>query len=96
MEKCHLQNFFLQSKNCFEIRGKCFIVSGGMDASTYYSNLLITCSILPNQSINLQIKSRPSLKGKTHFMNEKNQIVPVFEGQKMVTLNYNNCIGLLL
>src|SRR6218665_2207029 len=36
-----------------------------MDApdSTYYSNLLISCYILPNQSINLQIKSRPSLKG---------------------------------
>src|SRR6218665_1280780 len=46
-----------------------------MDApdSTYYSNLLISCSILPNQSINLQIKSHPSLKGKTHFFNEKNQ-----------------------
>src|SRR6218665_2343844 len=79
--KVSLAKFFLQSKNCFEIRGKCFIVSGGMDASdsTYYSNLLIRCSILPNQSINLQIKSRPSLKGKTHFLKRKRKC-PGFEG----------------
>jgi len=57
--------------------------------STCYSNLLISC-ILPNQSLNLQIKSRPSLKGKTHFFNEKNKSVPVFEGQKMVTLLYTH------
>jgi len=46
--------------------------------SSYYSNLLISCSILPNQSINLQIKSRPSLKGMTHCLNEKNQKVSRF------------------
>src|SRR6218665_1575579 len=51
-----------------------------MDApdSTNHSNLLISCSILPNQSINLQIKSRPSLKGKTHFLNENKQKVSRF------------------
>src|SRR6218665_1920073 len=96
MEKCHLQNNFLQSKNIFEIGGKCFIVSGVMGApdSTCYSNLLISCSISPNQSVNLQIKSRPSLKGKTHFMNEKNQKLSRFlkarkwSPYKMVTLYY--------
>src|SRR6218665_86584 len=46
--------------------------------STYYSNLLTSCSILPDQSINLQIKSRPCLKGKTHFLNEKNQKLSQF------------------
>ena len=30
------------------------------------------------KSINLQIKSRPNLKGKTHFLNEKNQKVSRF------------------
>src|SRR6218665_2473428 len=78
MEKCHLRNFFLGSKINFEIGRKCFIVSGGSPDSTYYSNLLISCSILPNQSINLQIKSRPSLKGKTHFLNENKQKVSRF------------------
>ena len=60
----------------------------GMDDpdSTYYSNLFISWSIVPYQPINLQIKSRPSLKGKTQFLNENNKSVPVFEGQKMVTL----------
>jgi len=72
-EKVSLAKFFLESKKIFEIGGKCFIVSGWMDApdSTYYCNLLISCSILPNQAINLQIKSSPSLKDKTHFLNEK-------------------------
>src|SRR6218665_75536 len=94
--KVSLANNFLQSKNISEIGEKCFIVSGVMDApdSTCYSNLLISCSISPNQSVNLQIKSRPSLKGKTHFMNEKNQKVSRFlkarkwSPYKMVTLYY--------
>ena len=60
--------------------------SDGRPDPTYYSNLLTSCSILPNQSINLQIKSRPSLNSKTHFLNEKTKSVLVFEGQKMVTL----------
>ena len=63
----------------------------GMDASdsTYYSNLVI-------KSINLQIKSRPSLKGKTHLLNEKTKSIPVFEGQKMVKLEEMNFLCVFL
>jgi len=54
----------------------------GMDApdSTYmyYSNLLISCSILPTQAINLQIISSLNLKGKTHLLNEKKIKCPGF------------------
>jgi len=54
MEKCHLRIFFLESKKSFEIGGKCFIVSGGWSPlTTHYSTLLTSCSVLPNQSINL-------------------------------------------
>jgi len=56
-EKSHgkgsLANFFLESKSFWEIGGNASLYQGGMAApdSTYYSNLLISCSILPNQSI---------------------------------------------
>ena len=89
--KCHLRNFFLQSKISFEIEGKCFIVLGGMDASDYLLlqsiNELFYFTKSNNQSS--IVISRPSLKGMTHFLNEKKtKSVPVFEGQKMVTLMY--------
>ena len=69
--------------------GKCFIVSEGMDApdSIYLLLQSINQLFYFAKSINFQIKSHPSLNGKTHFFNEKKtKSVPVFEGQKMVTL----------
>jgi len=73
---CHLggQEFFCGILGRKEILVKDWVTFD----STYYSNLLISCSILLNQAINLQIKSSPSLKGKTHFLNEKEKKCPGF------------------
>ena len=87
MQKCHVRKKILESKIFFLNRGKCFIVLGGMDAPDYLLLQSIKQLFYFAKSINLQMKSRPNLNGKTHFLNEKKaKSVPVFEGQKMVTL----------
>ena len=50
----------------------------GMDAPDYLLFQSINQLFYFAKSINLQIKSRPSLKGKTHFFNKKNKKCPGF------------------
>src|SRR6218665_3492017 len=71
---CHLggQEFFCGILGRKEILGKDSVTFD----STYYSNLLISCSILLNQAINLQIKSK--LKRQDPFLERKKEKVSRF------------------
>ena len=73
---CHLgeQEFFCGILERKEILVKDWVTFD----STYYSNLLISCSILLNQAINLQVKSSPSWKKQDPFLERKKEKVSRF------------------